>query len=175
MSERHESRWLDDEEREAWIGLMTVLFRLPSALDRQLRNAAGMRHFDYQVMVILSDVPGRTLSMSQLAEWTEGSLPRLSQVAARLEKAGWLERKPDPDDGRSTLATLTDEGFAALAAAAPGHVDEVRRLVFDHLTRAQVSQLARITDRILESPGTGVDPRPTKARSSHVQSENNTT
>lgn len=152
MENTDEPRWLDEEEREAWIGLMTVLFRLPAALDRQLRESAGIRHYDYQVMVILSDVPERTLRMSQLAEWTEGSLPRLSQVASRLEKAGWLERRPDPDDGRSTLATLTDEGFAVLAAAAPGHVAEVRRLVFDELTRAQVTQLARITNRIVEPP-----------------------
>ncbi len=166
MSERHETRWLDDEEREAWIGLMTVLFRLPAALDRQLRNAAGMRHFDYQVMVILSERPDRTLSMSQLADWTQGSLPRLSQVAARLEKLGWLTRQSDPDDRRSTLATLTDEGFAALAAAAPLHVAEVRRLVFDSLTRTQVQQLSQITDQILKAPGSGHDPQPAKAEQS---------
>lgn len=139
---------------------MTVLIRLPAALDRQLRAAAGMTHFDYSTMVILSEAPDRTLRMSQLAAVTEGSLPRLSQVASRLEKAGWIERRPDPDDGRSTLATLTDEGFDVLAAAAPSHVAEVRRLLFDPLTRAQVGQLARIADRILQAPGSGPDPRP---------------
>ena len=152
MTNRDEPRWLDDEEREAWIGLMTVFFRLPAALDRQLRADAGLTQFDYQVMVILSETPERTLRMSKLAELTEGSLPRLSQVVSRLEKSGRVERRPDPDDGRSTLVTLTDEGFATLAAAAPLHVAEVRRLVFDHLTRAQVRQLSRITDRILHSP-----------------------
>jgi len=157
-------RWLDQEERAAWMGLMAVFVRLPAALDRQLRADSGMTHFDYQVMVILSETPDRTLSMSQIAEWTEGSLPRLSQVAARLEKAGWLERRPDPDDGRSTLATLTDQGFEALTAAAPRHVAEVRRLVFDSLTRAQVGQLARITNRILQTPGSGLDPRPSDPR-----------
>ncbi len=159
-----DTQWLDAEERNAWIGLMTVLVRLPAALDRQLRADAGMTHFDYQVMVILSGAPDRTLSMSRLSESTEGSLPRLSQVAARLEKAGWLTRRPDPADGRSTLATLTDDGFAALAAAAPGHVSEVRRLIFDPLTRAQVGQLARIADRILRAPASGPDPRPCDAR-----------
>lgn len=162
MTNGGEPQWLDQEEHEAWVGLMTVLIRVPAALDRQLRTAAGMTHFDYQVMGILSEAPDRTLRMSQIAEMTEGSLPRLSQVASRLEKAGWLARRPDPDDGRSTLATLTAEGFEALAAAAPGHVDEVRRLVFDPLTRAQVGQLTRIADRILQTPASGADPRPDK-------------
>lgn len=159
-----EPQWLDEEERRAWIGLMTVLIRLPAALDRQLRADAGMSHFDYQVMMILSEVEGRTLRMSQLAEAVDGSLPRLSQVASRLCKAGWLERRPDPDDGRSTLATLTDEGFSALELAAPLHVSEVRRLVFDPLTRAQVNQMSRIADRILQTPESGPDPRPSDAK-----------
>ena len=67
--------------------------------------------------------------MSELATMAEGSLPRLSQVAARLEQRGWVRRTPDPADGRYTLATLTDQGRAKVTEAAPGHVQEVRRLV----------------------------------------------
>lgn len=162
MSNAGEPQWLDDEEREAWLGLMTVLIRIPAALDRQLRADAGMSHFDYQVMVVLSETEGWTLRMSVLAEAIDGSLPRLSQVAARLEKSGWIERRPDPGDGRSTLAVLTDAGFQALAAAAPLHVTEVRRMIFDRLTRAQVGQLARIADRIALTPESGADPQPDK-------------
>lgn len=166
MTDADEPRWLNDQEREAWIGLMALLLRVPAALDRQLRSDAGMTHFDYQAMVILSGAPDRTLRISQLADSTEGSLPRLSQVVSRLEKAGWITRHPDPDDGRSTLATLTDTGFEALAAAAPDHVEEVRRLVFDPLTSEQVVQLARIADSILQTPASGPDPRPNKGRKS---------
>lgn len=162
MTNNDEPRWLDDDEREAWIGLMAVLLRVPAAIDRQLRSTSGMSHFDYQVMVILSEAPNHTLRMRELANGTEGSLPRLSQVASRLEKAGWIHRHPDPDDGRTTLATLTDLGHRTLAEAAPGHVEEVRRVVFDQLTRAQVRQLARIADRILQAPGADADPRPNR-------------
>ena len=68
--------------------------------------------------------------MSALATQAEGSLPRLSQVVARLEQHGWVRRTPDPRDGRYTLAILTDDGWAKVTEAAPGHVEEVRRLVF---------------------------------------------
>lgn len=137
----HEPRWLDDEQMQAWLALVKVITRLPIELDRQLQADADISHFEYLVMAGLSEAPERTLRMSQLAQFTEGQLPRLSQVAARLEQRGWLTRRSDPCDGRSTLATLTDDGIAKVVATAPGHVERVQQLVFDPLTRAQTRQL----------------------------------
>jgi DNA-binding MarR family transcriptional regulator len=108
MDVPQEPRWLDAEESQAWLALARTLIRLPSALDEQLRRDAGISHFEYQVLANLSQVPDRTLRMSVLATQTEGSLPRLSQVVARLEQRGWVRRTPDPADGRYTLAILTD-------------------------------------------------------------------
>ncbi|MFG3023764.1 MarR family winged helix-turn-helix transcriptional regulator [Streptomyces sp. NPDC048254] len=87
--------------------------------------------------------------MSELALFANGSLSRLSHVAKRLEHRGWLRREPDPDNGRFTVATLTEAGWAKVADSAPAHVATVRRLVFDPLTRAQVRQLHEIGRRIL--------------------------
>src|SRR5215472_1884081 len=146
-----EPRWLDPDERLIWLALGSVLIRLPGALDAQLQRDAGISHFEYQVMAGLSEAPGRTLRMSVLAMLAEGSLPRLSQVVSRLEKRGWVRRAADPCDGRYTLATLTDEGMAVVTATAPGHVEEVRRLVFDPLTKAQTRQLRDIGRRIMQA------------------------
>lgn len=146
-----EPDWLDDGERQAWMALVSLLIRLPGALDAQLQRDAGISHFEYQVLAGLSMSPGRTLRMSVLAALAEGSLPRLSQVVGRLEKRGWIRRAPDPADGRFTLAILTDDGWAQVQQAAPGHVTEVRRLVFDPLTRAQVRQLREIGRRIMRA------------------------
>ena len=143
-----EPRWLDPEERQAWLVLASTLVRLPAALDAQLRRDAGISHFEYQVLALLSEAPGRTLRMSELAKWAGSSLPRLSQVVARLEQRGWVRRAPDPADGRYTLATLTDQGQAKVTQAAPGHIQEVRRLVFDPLTSTQSRQLREIGRRI---------------------------
>jgi DNA-binding MarR family transcriptional regulator len=148
MDAPQEPRWLDAEERQAWLALASTLNRLPAALDAQLRRDAGIGHFEYQVLALLSEAPGRTLRMSELATQAEGSLPRLSQVVARLEQRGWVRRTPDPADGRYTLAILTDQGRAKVTEAAPGHVQEVRRLVFDPLTKAQSRQLREIGRRI---------------------------
>jgi DNA-binding MarR family transcriptional regulator len=145
---QREPRWLSPEELEAWMTVTGLIIRLPSLLDRQLQRDANVTHFEYQAMAGLSQAPDRTLRMSALADFTEGQLPRLSQVVARLEKRGWVSRRPDPTDRRSTLATLTDAGMEKLVATAPGHVEEVRRLVFDSLTQAQVRQLRDIGRRI---------------------------
>jgi DNA-binding MarR family transcriptional regulator len=146
-----EPRWLTDEERRAWMALGSVLFRLPAALDAQLQRDAELNHFEYGVLAALSEAPERTLRMSDLAFLAEGSLPRLSQVVGRLERRGWVSRTPDPTDGRYTLAMLTDDGWEKIVRTAPGHVEAVRRLVFDALTKSQVGQLASIGQRIMRA------------------------
>jgi DNA-binding MarR family transcriptional regulator len=161
-----EPRWLTADERAAWLALVSVLIRLPAALDAQLQQDSGLNHFEYQVLAALSEAPDRTMRMSTLASFAEGSLARLSQAVARLEKRGWVRRSPDPADGRYTLATLTEDGWAAVVAAAPGHVAAVRRLVFDPLTRPQARQLRDIGRRIMSAvdPQDGCGGRPGGAR-----------
>lgn len=154
MDASQEPRWLDDDEHLTWLALGSLLMRLPGALDAQLQRDAGLSHFEYQVLAGLSMAPRRTLRMSVLGDFVEGSLPRLSQVVGRLEKRGWVRRRPDPADGRFTLAVLTDDGWNKVVATAPGHIEEVRRLVFDPLTKAQQRQLRAIGDRITHA----VDP-----------------
>ncbi|WP_353051013.1 MarR family transcriptional regulator [Actinoplanes sp. NBRC 101535] len=152
--ETPEPQWLTPGERASWLALTSLFMRLPVALDAQLQRDAELSHFEYGILAGLSEAPERTLRMSVLAMLAEGSLARLSQAVARMEKRGWVRRRPDPTDGRYTLATLTDEGWDKIAATAPGHVDEVRRLVFDPLTKAQVRQLHEIARRIMRA----VDP-----------------
>ena len=154
MDAPEEPCWLDADETQAWRALAVTMVRLPAALDAQLRRDAGISHFEYQTLAQLSEAPGRTLRMSTLAAQAGSSLPRLSQVVARLEQRGWVCRTPDPADGRYTLATLTDAGQAKVTQAAPGHVKAVRRLVFDPLTKAQSRQLQEIGRRIISATDT---------------------
>ena len=139
-----EPRWLDQDEAAAWRGLLRVVQLLPQALDRQLREEAGISHAYYSILAVLSDVPNRTLTMGELARRSGASPSRLSHAVAALETRGWLTRAQCTTDRRQQYATLTPEGFAELERIAPGHVEEVRRRVFDRLTPAQVAQLAAI-------------------------------
>jgi DNA-binding MarR family transcriptional regulator len=87
--------------------------------------------------------------MTQLAAASASSKSRVSHAVARLEERGWVRRTDCPTDRRGQIAQLTDEGFAALSAAAPGHVEQVRQVLFDALSPEQLHQLADISDAIL--------------------------
>ena len=144
-----EARWLDDEEMAAWVRLAAVLELLPGVLDSQLRRDAGLTHFEYYVLAMLSEAPERTLRMTALAATTNATLPRLSHVVQRLEERGLVARFPCPDDGRATNARLTPAGWDKVRATAPGHVANVRAHVIDALTPEQVRHLRGIGDAIL--------------------------
>jgi len=144
-----DTRWLDTGEMAAWVRLAAVLALLPAALDAQLRRDAQLTHFDYYVLAMLSEAPGRTLRMTALAEQTAATLARLSHVVQRLEKRGLVERFPCPEDRRATNARLTADGWAKVEESAPGHVATVREYVIDALTPEQVAQLGQIADAVL--------------------------
>lgn len=144
-----DTQWLTDEERATWLRLMAVVELLPGVLDTQLRKDAGLTHFEYFVLAMLSEAPERTLRMTGLAQRTTATLSRLSHVVRRLEERGMVERFPCPDDGRATNARLTATGYDKVVASAPGHVQTVRRDVFDPLTAEQVDELRLICDSML--------------------------
>lgn len=136
------TQWLDDDQQRLWQDLLTVAISLPALLDRQLERDAGISNFEYSVMARLSMTESRTLRLSDLATLSNSTLPRLSKVMVRFERQGWVTRSPDPDNGRFTRATLTEAGLKKVEESAPGHVDEVRRLVFDPLTATQQRQFS---------------------------------
>jgi DNA-binding MarR family transcriptional regulator len=142
---------LDDEEQCTWRAFLAAIQLLTEELDRELQRDAHMPHTYYEILVALSEAPSRTLRMSQLAERCWSSRSRLSHAVSRLEEAGWVRREACPTDKRGSLAVLTDQGFSALEAAAPGHVEAVRRAVFDVLTPDQVRQLGDISATIRDA------------------------
>ncbi len=148
-----ETRWLSEREQEIWRSFLSASIGLSDALARQLQRDAGMPHTYYEILVALSEASERTLRMSELAGVRNSSRSRLSHAVARLEEAGWVRRRDCPTDKRGSFAMLTDEGFAALEAAAPGHVTEVRERLFDQLTPEQVEQLGEISAAILRGLG----------------------
>lgn len=97
MEAPQEPRWLCDEETKAWLALVSLLIRRPSALDAQLQRDAGISHFGCQGIAGLSMSPGRTQRMSEPARFVDGSLSRLSQVVSLLEQRGWVRRTLRPD------------------------------------------------------------------------------
>jgi DNA-binding MarR family transcriptional regulator len=148
MSDDNDSSALAGDDLATWSALATVLEWLPAALDAQLVRDAGITHFEYGILYALAHADGRTLRMSVLAGYANSSLSRLSRATTRLERRGWVARSTDPEDGRYTLATLSEAGQDKVDEATPGHVAMVNRLVLDTLTKTQAKQLREISTRI---------------------------
>jgi DNA-binding MarR family transcriptional regulator len=143
------ARWLDDEEQKAWRAWLYSAQLLMDRLDRELTHQTGISHAYYEILVALSETPGRALRMSALADRCLSSRSRLSHAVSRLEERGWVRRQVCEGDGRGQLAVLTDEGFAALETAAPIHVESVRTHLFDQLTREQVEHMRDLGETLL--------------------------
>jgi DNA-binding MarR family transcriptional regulator len=149
-----QTRWLTNDEQHTWRAFLEATRRLDEQLDRELQHEAGMPLGYYTILVMLSEAPARTLRMSDLAKRTWSSRSRLSHAVDRLEEKGWVERISCPSDKRGAFALLTDAGFAVLEAAAPGHVEGVRRHLFDQLTPSQVEALGTISQKVAQRLGT---------------------
>jgi len=150
MNQVEQPQWLSAAEREMWMRLVATTILLPSAIETQLKRDAGLTYFEYHVLAMLSEAEGRSRLMSDLAKWSNSSLSRLSHVVTRLEKQGWVRREACPDDGRATIAVLTDAGFAHLESSAPAHVAEVRRYVFDGVSDEQLAVVSEVLGSILD-------------------------
>ena len=145
------TRWLDVDEQRTWRLFLSAVQLLDTELDSQLQRDSGLSHADYEILVRLSESPDRRLRMSDLASRTLFSRSRLSHAVGRLEKEGWVIRRPCPNDRRGLLAVLTDDGLAKLASAAPGHVEMVRTALLDPLSPEQVCQLGGIADAVMQA------------------------
>ena len=155
-------RWLDDQERAAWLNIVRTVVKLPTVLDAQLGRDAGLSYFEYMVLAMLSERRSRTLRASDLARVVNSSATRLSNVVRRLEQRGLLLRLPDPEDGRGTLVQLTDAGLDLTMTAAPLHVQTVRAAIFDPLQAGDVHALHAALGRILAriDPDAATEPLP---------------
>ena len=148
MKHHGDVRWLSSEEQQAWRAFLVATQELFDQLDRQLTRDSGLSQADYEVLVRLSEAADGRLRMSELAQHTLFSRSRLSHAVARLEREGLVAREACATDRRGMFAVLTPEGWRRLEGAAPGHVTQVRELVFDRLSPDQVAQLERISRAI---------------------------
>jgi DNA-binding MarR family transcriptional regulator len=143
--------WLDDDQQQAWRHVVGLFMTLPSALESDLQRNAGMSLFEYLVLASLSEAQGGALQMSDLAYRANSTLSRLSHVISRLEKRGWVVKRPCENDRRASTVVLTAAGKKKIRQAAPGHAEFVQQLVVRPLSAAQLEQLGRAAATIVDT------------------------
>lgn len=156
------TNWLDADESRAWLAYVRVQLRLTYELNRQLQADSGMSLADYDVLTALGNAPDHRMPITALAAQIGWERSRLSHQARRMTERGLVATEPSTADRRVTEVFLTEQGWAALEAAAPGHVEVVRRLFFDglpdHLLGPLTEALEAVHGNIL-GKGSLPDPR----------------
>ena len=142
--------WLTEGEQATWRAFLHATTLLDDHLDRQLQRDAGIPHMYYALLSTLSEAPGRSMRMTDLAAQAKITRSRLSHAVTRLEVNGWVRREDCPTDRRGQLCVLTDAGYAEVVRVAPGHVAAVRAAVFGRLTAQQSRQLGEISRVVAE-------------------------
>jgi DNA-binding MarR family transcriptional regulator len=146
-----EMRWLTTEQQDHWRAFLVGTARLNDALGRQLEHDSDLSLSEYEVLVRLSEAPDRTLRMSLLADELAHSRSRVTHTVRRLESAGLVRRRACAGDGRGVNCTMTDEGYARLESAAPGHVRAVRTNLVDVLTDDQLRALGEAMSAVRDA------------------------
>jgi DNA-binding MarR family transcriptional regulator len=135
-------------EYAAWRAFLTAHARAIRVLGTELEDAQAMPLSWYDVLVQLSEAPGRELRMSELADAVLLSRSGLTRLIDRIVKEGLVERRPCLDDARGTLAALTDAGLERLRDAAPVHLQGVRQHFTSRFSEAELETLAALLARV---------------------------
>jgi DNA-binding MarR family transcriptional regulator len=144
-----EVRWLTAQEEHLWRGWLKLNTELASTLQRELQVDAGLSMPDFEVLVHLTDNTEGRVRVTDLAGLLHWERSRVSHHVKRMEGRGLVQRAECSEDGRGAFVVITPQGRAAIEEAAPGHVQAVRRLVFDALSTDDNAALTAVIDKLL--------------------------
>lgn len=149
MIDMSDPRWLDAREARAWRGYTRMQVQVAARLHRNLLRSTGLSLPDYEVLVHLSEAPEGRLRSFQLSAALQWEKSRLSHHLTRMQARDLVSRQECETDGRGAFVLITPTGRAAIEAAAPTHVADVRDAIIDVLTPAQLDALAEISEAVL--------------------------
>lgn len=141
----------DDPGVAAWAAVLRTRATVLPVLEREVQDQAGLPLSWYDVLLELHEADERRLRMDQLAARVVLSRTRVSRVVTDLVRAGFVERSPDPEDGRAVLAGITREGGRALRRAAPIYLGAIDEHFSRHLSVAQQDAIATGLAGVLEA------------------------
>lgn len=133
---------------DAWQRLLRVHGVIVRTLDQELQAAHGITLSDYDALLQLRDADEACLKMSELSRRTLITRSGMTRLVQGLERDGFVERLPCPEDARVSYAQLTDAGRAMLAQARATHHAGIRRAFAGHFDEAEAIELARLLGKL---------------------------
>jgi DNA-binding MarR family transcriptional regulator len=145
-----EARWLTEREQWAWRSLQLMQMRLTARLAHDLATSSDLSYSDYVVLVALTDRPDGRMRLFELGAILGWEKSRVSHQVHRMTDRGLVAREPCEEDRRGADVVVTPGGRKAVEAAAPRHVETVRRLFVDRLTPAELDAVGAASEKVLE-------------------------
>ncbi|MFE7753337.1 MarR family winged helix-turn-helix transcriptional regulator [Streptomyces sp. NPDC057428] len=143
-----EPRWLDEREQRAWRSLTKLQAGLSEYIERQLRTHSGLSTADYQVLAHLSEAPEGRLRSFALGDALQWEKSRLSQHLTRMQNRNLIRRERCATDQRGAVVVITEQGRTLIETAAPLHLADVRNVLIDHVTPAQMDLLSELGGQV---------------------------
>lgn len=144
-------RWLSQEEQRAWRAFQVMQVRVSGELARDLSLHSDLSYPDYIVLVALTERPGGTMRLFELGDRLGWEKSRASHQVRRMAERGLVAKSACGEDRRGAVVSVTAEGRRAIEAAAPSHVEAVRRVFVDRLSAAQLNELREISEIVLKN------------------------
>jgi DNA-binding MarR family transcriptional regulator len=144
-----EVRWLNEREERAWRSLQLMQMRLNAQLARDLAARSELSYQDYMVLVALTAQPEGRMRLFELGHQLGWEKSRLSHQVTRMADRGLVEKLKCPSDLRGAVVGVSARGRDEISAAAPGHLEAVRRLFVDLLAAEQLDTVAEVCERVL--------------------------
>jgi DNA-binding MarR family transcriptional regulator len=151
MHDARDTRWLDPDQQASWRALIVAMTLLTDRLDEDLQREFDLSVTEYEILVRLSEKPGRQMRMAQLADALAHSRSRVTHTVARMEKAELVIRTTSPEDGRGIVCCLTDAGYALLERAAHVHVTGVREYLVDLASAEDFAAVGRVMNAVSDA------------------------
>lgn len=157
-----QTRPLDRHEDVLWRALMRLTVTVPRVLGEDLERVCSLNGNEYELLIHLSEAPDRQLRMSDLADRVAVSRGRITRIVDELSSRGLVSRIASDVDRRSSLAVLTEDGFAVLQDAYPVALRGVRAYVLDHLDESEVRLVGEVLNRVAAAVDSARPPVPTR-------------
>lgn len=106
----------------------------------------------YDVLLVLSRAPSKSLKLSEIAERVVSSRAAISRSFAKMEEAGLVKRETCPNDGRVQLASVTAAGEAAFRETWPKYRSAIETHFGRHLDATEAKALSHALRKLPLSP-----------------------
>lgn len=137
---------MSSEAELAWGAIYRAHTRLAPRIDKELKQSIGLTYSEYEALSELQ-AAGGPVRMADLASRVAVTRTHASRLVGALKLAGLVNREVNPDDGRSQLAWITDDGARRLQESSAAVKSALAQSIGGQVSVDELRQLAALLDK----------------------------